>query len=230
MVTYWKKYLNIALPSPSQTVSPLSPFSLLCSRCSSNPSILMSYVTRSLHIFLTPGLYVSPSSLQSPTCLHPVTIIRPVYVTKPSPSASLLHLLLCSTTETLCIQSHCLNFTQGILSFNVTPHIYLTIILSTLSGLCSSSTFISQVSLAYIIELHTHTHYILLFNLRDACPAISIEESSLNFFSTHETLAHDASPAPSAQLSISQNSKTLQLNQLRNHIHMTIYPFQLQIQ
>ena len=86
------------------------------------------------------------SNLQSLTCFNPVIIILPLHITKLS---QLLFLL--NTSETLSIPSRCLNSSNDFLSFSVTPHIYLTIILSALSSLCLSSTFIGKVTLPYII-------------------------------------------------------------------------------
>src|SRR5208282_764082 len=144
----------------------------------------------------TPASTSPTINLQSLTCFNPVIIILPLHMTKPSKYVS-------PSSETLSIPSRCLNSSQVFLSFSVTPHICLTIILSALSSLCLSSTFIGQVSLPYIIEILTHALYILSFSLRDAPLAVSIGFSSLNFFQAHPTLTRNAAPAPPPQLSIS---------------------------
>src|SRR5260221_6060286 len=87
------------------------------------------------------------------------------------------HISACSTQSSLFLRSMCPNHLNlpcrttsnthstpnrpnnssfVFLSFNVTPHIHLTIILSALSNLRISSTFIAQVSLPYTITLCTH--------------------------------------------------------------------------
>src|SRR5260221_708835 len=61
-----------------------------------------------------------------------------------------------TTSNTHSIPNRPNNSSFVFLSFNVTPHIHLTIILSALSNLRISSTFIAQVSLPYTITLCTH--------------------------------------------------------------------------
>src|SRR5260221_14153216 len=76
------------------------------------------------------------------------------------------------------------------LSFNVTPHIHLTIILSALSNLRISSTLITQVSLPYYtITLCTNAlqMFPFKFNFREAPLKVKIGKSFFNLPHAHLT-------------------------------------------
>src|SRR5260221_623778 len=79
---------------------------------------------------------------------------HPLFLRSTCPN--LLNLPCRTTSNTHSIPNRPNNSSFVFLSFNVTPHIHLTIILSALSNLRTSSAFITQVSLPYTITLCTH--------------------------------------------------------------------------
>src|ERR1700690_114637 len=82
------------------------------------------------------------------------------------------------------------------LSFSVTPHIHLIIILSALSSLRISSALIGHVSLPYTITLCTHILYNFPFNLKETPPVVSIGPNLLKLIQALLTLFLLASSAP----------------------------------
>src|SRR5678815_3382668 len=88
-------------------------------------------------------------------------------------------------------------------SLSVTPHIHLTIILSALTSLCVSSTFIGHVSLPYNITLCTHDLYSLPFNFKETPFTVKMGDNSLNFCQAQFTLITEACPAPPVSLIMS---------------------------
>src|SRR5260221_14586455 len=101
-----------------------------------------------------------------------------------------------TTSNTHSIPNSPNNSSFFFLSFNVTPHIHLTILLYALSNLRISSTFIAQVSLPYTIALCTHAIYIFPFNFREAPLKVKMGKSSLNLPHAHLTRVLDDSSAP----------------------------------
>src|SRR5260221_5134355 len=84
-------------------------------------------------------------------CCNPIILILTFNVPKPSQS---------TTSNTHSIPNRPNNSSFVFLSFSVKRHIHLAIILSALSNVRISSTFIAQVSLPYTITLCTHALYI----------------------------------------------------------------------
>ena len=96
------------------------------------------------------------------------------------------------------------------LSFSVTPHIHLIIILSILTNHCISSALIAHVSLPYIITHWTHALHSFPFTFRNAPLDVRTDDSSRNLLQAHHTLALDASSAPPPAPIISPDNRTSQ--------------------
>src|SRR3989442_123203 len=101
------------------------------------------------------------------------------------------HLILprLTTLSTPTIPSPHLSSSLELLSFRDTPDIHLTMLFPVLSSLCTSSTFIGQVSLQYTSTLCTHAIYIFPFTINEAPLAVNNPLKSLNFPKAHITLA-----------------------------------------
>src|SRR5260221_12168084 len=129
---------------------PLLQVTRFCASSFRNLSFLISSTTHSCHVFLPLPLPFSPSTTIS---LHAATQSS-LFLRSMCPNH--LNLPCRTTSNTHSIPNRPHNSSFVFLSFNVTPHIHLTIILSALSNLRISSTFIAQVSLPYTITLCTH--------------------------------------------------------------------------
>src|SRR3989442_3596909 len=114
----------------------------------------MFVVTHSIHVFLPLPSFLPPTTSKF---LHLLTqssaFLRstcPYHLSQPR----------LTTLSTLSIPKPCLSSSHVLLSFKVTPDIYLTILFSVLRSLCISTTYIAQVSLPYTSTLCTHALYI----------------------------------------------------------------------
>src|SRR6266536_1190 len=134
----------------------------------------MSSTTHSCHVFLPLPLPFSPSTAIS---LHAATQSS-LFLRSTCPNH--LNLPRRTTSNTHSIPNRLNNSSFVFLSFNVTPHIHLTIILSAFSNLRTSSTFIAHVSLPYTITRCTNALYIFPFSFREAPLKVRIGKSSLN--------------------------------------------------
>src|SRR5207248_9071971 len=113
-------------------------------------NLLMSSPTHSIQDFLPLPLPLTPSTnsslhLDTQSCL----LLRSTW-----PNHLSLPCLTRSATPVMFRQSS--RSWSRSLSFIVTPHIHLTIVLSVLSSCCKLLTFIAHVSLPYTITLCTH--------------------------------------------------------------------------
>src|SRR5437867_4268423 len=116
----------------------------------------MSFFTHSIHVFLGLPFLTLPTTTkflrletQSPASLRSTC---PTHLSLPR----------LTTLSTPTIPSLLLSSSLDLLSFRVTPDIHLTMLLSVLTSICISSTFIGQVSLPYT-SYCTHALYIFPF-------------------------------------------------------------------
>src|SRR5271163_318253 len=161
-----------------------------CAHSTSRPRAFMSLFTHSIHVLRTRPLLDTPATFK---LLQADTQSSSCFLSTCPNHLSLPRL---TTSATATKPNRSFNFTLAILSFKVTLHIHLTIILSVLSNLCISSTFIGHVSLPYTSTLCTQALYNLPFTLREAPLDVRIGDNSLNLAHAHLTLALDASSAP----------------------------------
>src|SRR5665811_793871 len=112
-----------------------------------NPPFLMSSSTHSRQVFLPLPL---PPLFPTIRFLHADTQSSFSFR---STCPNHLNLPLLTTSATSTISKRFINFSLGILSLTLTPHILLTIALSVLTNLRTSSTFIGHVSLPYTSTL-----------------------------------------------------------------------------
>src|SRR5579863_4451071 len=153
-------------------------------------NLSMSSLTHSIQVFLPLPLSLLPATTKS---LHFDThSSAPLRFTCPNH----LNLPRLTRSATLIIFKLSSSSCDLFLSFSVTPHIHLTIILSVLSSCCTLATFRGHVSLPYTITLCTHVLYIFPFIFNDIPLTVRIGASSLNFPQAHFTLVLTASSAP----------------------------------
>src|SRR5664279_2791981 len=116
-----------------------------CASSCFSMSFFMSFATHSFQVFLPLSLHLFPSTsiflhvdTQSSVSLRSTC---PNHINRPWRTMS----------DTLTISNLSRSSSLDFLSFSVTPHIHLIIILSILTSCCISSAFIAHVSLPYII-------------------------------------------------------------------------------
>merc|ERR1712121_172041 len=160
------------------------------------------------------GSFISFSTVFNQVVLRPFidvpsTVIFIQFFT-PSPSFFLTTCpyhrnLDCLIASAMSISRPILAFSSslGILSINVTPHIHLTIRISTLLTLSIIALFISQVSLPYIIIGRTHPRYSFFFTSNLTFLFVRIGANSQNFFHPQDVLVEIAVSAPPPALNIS---------------------------
>src|SRR5664279_667540 len=114
---------------------------LSCASSFFSINFFMSFATHSFHVFLPLPLPFFPSTS---ILLHADTQSS---VSLRSMCPNHLSLPWRTTSDTLTSPSLSRSSSLEFLSFSVTPHIHLIIILSALSSLCMSSTLIAHISL-----------------------------------------------------------------------------------
>ena len=112
-------------------------------------------------------------------------------------------LFCCNTSAMSSVPSLYLNSLLGSLSFNLTPHIHLTILISARWSTTTFSFLTGQVSLPCKMLLHTQLLYILPLIIKDTSLLVSNNTNCLNLFHPVLILASTAASASPSTLSMS---------------------------